>query len=423
MRRHRQMQLYAGALLAVALLLGGPILRDNIPTEPWPLIALFVLTLVLSNLAVELPFAVSLSFTFAPIFAGILQAGPAGGALLGVASAVSFQEVREHKPPVLMLVNVCQLFIAGLLAGWVHVSISEGLDGRAGQGLSSLGLGFVAPGFAVAAFFLLNLLLVGVALSLKTGIGWADTLRALSPGSYWVSLLVLALLGYVMAQLISIQSWFGLLLLVLPFTMARRTFRVYVELTEAYTSTVRSLVTAIEAKDPYTRGHSERVADYACRLGERMGMPTAEIDLIERAALLHDVGKIGISLDTLVSPEKLTPDEVNAIRQHPALGSDLVGDVEFLSDIVDVVRHHHERCDGAGYPDGLVGERISIPARILAIADAYDAMTSDRAYRPRMTDAQARDELHRVADSQLDGDLVRQFTTMLSEDRVEGASA
>lgn len=417
------MQLYAGALLATALLLGRLILKDSLPAEPWPLVALFVLTLVLSNLAVELPFAVSLSLTFAPIFAGILQAGAAGGALLGVASAVSFQEVREHKPPVLMLVNICQLFISGLLAGWMYVLMSEGLGGEVGGGFPSSGLRFLAPGFAVAAFFVLNLLLVGVALSLKAGIGWTDTLRALSPGSYWISLLVLALLGYVMAQLIAVQSWFGLLFLVLPFTMARRTFRVYVELTEAYTSTVRSLVTAIEAKDPYTRGHSERVADYAHRLAEHMGLPKNEVDLIERAALLHDVGKIGISLDTLISPERLTPDEVNAIRQHPVLGSDLVADVEFLSDIVDIVRHHHERCDGAGYPDGLVGERISVPARILAVADAYDAMTSDRAYRPRMTETQAREELLRVAGSQLDGEMVRRFTDLLGRDQTEQARA
>lgn len=423
MRRRRQMRVYAVVLLGVALVLGELILKDNLPTEPWPLVALFVLTLVLSNLAVELPFAVSLSFTFAPIFAGILQAGPAGGALLGLASAVSYQEVREHKPPVLMLVNLCQLFISGLLAGWVYASVSEGLGTVAGQGLSSPGLSLIAPGFAVATFFVLNLLFVGIALSLKTGIGWADTLRALSPGSYWISLLVLALLGYVMAQLIAIQSWLGLVLLVLPFWMARRTFRVYVELTEAYASTVRSLVTAIEAKDPYTKGHSERVAHYACRLAEHIGMPKTEIDLIERAALLHDVGKIGVSRDVLASTGKLSPDEINAIRQHPALGSDLVADVEFLSDIVDIVRHHHERCDGAGYPDGLAGERISIAARILAVADAYDAMTSDRAYRPRMTDAQAREELHRVADSQFDGEIVRQFTDMLAEEPDLGVSA
>jgi putative nucleotidyltransferase with HDIG domain len=268
-----------------------------------------------------------------------------------------------------------------------------------------------------------NVILVSIGIGFKTGMRPTEAMKALGLAQHWISLLVLALLGLVLAELLSQGSWLGAVLLVLPFTMARRTFRVYVELTEAYTSTVRSLVTAIEAKDPYTRGHSERVADYACRLAERIGMPRAEIDLIERAALLHDVGKIGISLDTLVSPQKLTPDQVNAIRQHPALGSDLVSDVEFLSDIVDIIRHHHERCDGTGYPDGLVGERISVPARILAVADAYDAMTSDRAYRPRMTDGQARQELHRVTDSQLDGEIVRQFTDMLAEDLSRGASA
>jgi len=293
-RRSQQMRVYACVLLGSALLLGELILKDNLPTDLWPLLALFGLTFVLSNLAVELPFAVSLSLTFAPIFAGILQAGPAGGALLGVAGAVSVQELREHKPPVLMLVNLCQLFISGLLSGWVYVSMNEGLGSGTGSGVSSLGRSFIAAGLAVAAFFVLNLLFVGVALSLKTGMGWADTLRVLNPASYWTSLLVLALLGYVMAQLITIQSWFGVLLLVLPFMVARRTFRVYVELTEAYASTVRSLVRAIEAKDPYTRGHSERVADYACRLAARTGMSKAEIDLIERAALLQTWGRSGL---------------------------------------------------------------------------------------------------------------------------------
>ncbi len=155
----------------------------------------------------------------------------------------------------------------------------------------------------MTVFFILNLLFVGIALGIKTGMGVGEVLRALGPGSYWVSLLVLALLGYVMANLISMSSWVGVVLLVLPFMAARRTFRVYAELTEAYTSTVRSLVTAIEAKDPYTRGHSERVAVYARRLGEHLGLPRAQLELLERAALLHDVGKIGIELDTLSLPD------------------------------------------------------------------------------------------------------------------------
>jgi putative nucleotidyltransferase with HDIG domain len=417
------MKVYLWAVIALSAVV-WTLLAQSYDLRSWiPVLLLAAVAFILSSMAVDLPFATSISMAYAPIFAALVYAGPIGVAVVAGATGISVQELRERKPPLLMLGNVAQLSLSAAAAGLVFVAVG-------GQSLQSLSApvpdllaSIVASVVATTTFFAMNLLLITMGISIKTGMRPGAVLIALQPTAYWVSLLVLTLLGLLVAYLITLKSWLGLALLVLPFWMARRTFRVYVELTEAYTSTVRSLVTAIEAKDPYTRGHSERVADYACRLAECIGIPKAEIDLIERAALLHDVGKIGISLDTLVSPEKLTPDEVNAIRQHPVLGSDLVSDVEFLSDIVDVVRHHHERCDGAGYPDGLVGERISTPARILAIADAYDAMTSDRAYRPRMTDAQAREELHRVADSQLDGDLVRQFTAMLSEDRVEGASA
>ena len=414
------MRRFVLAVIAVAVFVVAWVVA-SFPTDRWVgLIILGLLGLVAANMTFDYPTSASVSLGFAFTFAAIVYSGPIGGALVGLAGAASIQEIRDRKPALMVIGNGAQLALAGAVAGMLHVWVSGW-----GPLLVSAALvrTVLAPAVAASGFFAVNVILVSIGIGFKTGMRPTEAMKALGLAQHWISLLVLALLGLVLAELLSQGSWLGAVLLVLPFTMARRTFRVYVELTEAYTSTVRSLVTAIEAKDPYTRGHSERVAEYACRLAERIGMPRAEIDLIERAALLHDVGKIGISLDTLVSPEKLTTDEVNAIRQHPALGSDLVGDVEFLSDIVDVVRHHHERCDGAGYPDGLVGERISIPARILAIADAYDAMTSDRAYRPRMTDAQARDELHRVADSQLDGDLVRQFTVMLSEDRVEGASA
>jgi putative nucleotidyltransferase with HDIG domain len=269
------------------------------------------------------------------------------------------------------------------------------------------------------AFFTINLLLVGVALHLKTNLGWRESLRALNPGSYWISLLVLALLGYVMAHLISVSSWFGLLLLVLPFAMARKTFQVYVELTEAYTETVRSLVTAIEAKDQYTRGHSERVAIHARRLAEAMGLPASQVDLAERAALLHDVGKIGLSQATLTSSEKLSAEEVRQVRLHPVIGAELTEEVAFLSDIVPIVRHHHERIDGAGYPDGLVDTDIPMLARVLAVVDSYDAMTSDRAYRPGMSQDEARAELERVAGTQLDERLVAAFVGVLQEGPLE----
>ncbi|MRS13173.1 MAG: HD-GYP domain-containing protein [Actinobacteria bacterium] len=414
--RERLLWTYAGLLTVVALLGGVLVLPGWLAVDPWPIAALVVVTLVLSNMALELPFAVSLSLTFAPIFAGILIAGPLGGAVTGLASAVSLQEIREHKPAVLMLTNASQLFISGLLSGWVLVLLGGGALQTSASGSSLVGR-IAGPIVAVTLFFVLNLLFVGVHVGLKTSMNASQVLRALAPGSYWASLLVLALLGYVMAHLIAMSSWLGVVLLVLPFMAARRTFRVYAELTEAYTSTVRSLVTAIEAKDPYTRGHSERVAVYARRLAEAIALQRSEADLLERAALLHDVGKIGVALDTLTSPAQLSAEEVRLIRQHPIIGSELVEDVEFLADIVPIVRHHHERYDGAGYPDGLVGDQIPQLARILAVADAYDAMTSDRAYRPGMTQVQALVEIARVAGTQLDRELALQFTAVVAVDQ------
>ncbi len=419
----RQMRVYLRLIIALSVVAWVTLLPAY-PVDKWIAVAfLALLAFVLSSMAVELPFASSISMIYSALFAALVYAGPFGAAVVGAVSGVSVQELREHKPALLMVGNAAQLSLSAIAAGLVYIAFGGRLFQAGIVPSLSWTASVIAPLAATTTFFGVNLILITIGISLKTGMKSAEILRALRPTAYWVSLLVLTLLGFTMAYLLALESWLGLVLLVLPFWMARRTFRVYVELTEAYASTVRSLVAAIEAKDPYTRGHSERVADYACRLAERIGMPKTEIDLIERAALLHDVGKIGISLDILVSPERLSPDEINAIREHPALGSDLAADVEFLSDIVDIVRHHHERCDGAGYPDGLVGERISIPTRILAVADAYDAMTSDRAYRPRMTDAQAREELHRVADSQFDGEIVREFTDMLAEDPNGEASA
>lgn len=403
-------------ILAAASVALGIVTFPRYPVSSfWPLVILVGLTVILAHGSLELPFAASLSFTFAPIFAGVLYAGPVGGAVLGLAGAVTLQEVRDRKPAWRILFNMCQLFLAGLAAGLAYAA-SGGQQIPVDQlhAVTLIGA-LIAPAIAVAVFFSLNLLLVGIAVSLDTGMGWKETLNALGPGSYWVSLLVLALLGYVMAHLIGISSWFGLLLLVLPFAMARQTFRVYVELAEAYTETVRSLVAAIEAKDRYTRGHSERVAVHARRLAAKMGLPAADVDLAERAALLHDVGKIGIAQSTLTSPSKLSAPEVRQIRRHPVIGAELAEDVAFLSDIVPIVRHHHERVDGAGYPDGLAGADIPLLARVLSVVDSYDAMTSDRAYRPGMGQEAAIDELMRVAGTQLDSDVVAEFAVVLEE--------
>ncbi|MRS13259.1 MAG: HD-GYP domain-containing protein [Actinobacteria bacterium] len=383
----------------------------------FPLAALVFLNVLTENFAFTLPAAGSVSLSFAVTYAALLYSGPVGGMLCAVAGSYTVAEYRARKPLTISLFNAGQLAIAAGLSGYTYVA----LGGPALSELSAWRTGEwqLAAAVAAAAFFFVNMTLVGVGLSLMTSRKFAAVVREQGFLSYAASHVVLGLLGVMIAGLLTLNSWLGLVLLVLPFMAARRTFRVYAELTEAYTSTVRSLVAAIEAKDPYTRGHSERVAVYARRLGEASDLKRSEADLLEHAALLHDVGKIGIEADTLGSPAQLNAEEVRAIRQHPIIGSELVEDVEFLADIVPIVRHHHERYDGAGYPDGLVGDQIPVLARVLAVADAYDAMTSDRAYRPGMTQEQALVEIVRVAGTQLDRELALRFTSLVAADQTE----
>lgn len=147
-----------------------------------------------------------------------------------------------------------------------------------------------------------------------------------------------------------------------------------------------SLVQALEAKDFYTRGHSERVADIAVKLAKRMKQGELDIESIRKGSLLHDIGKIGVKESVLLKPGKLSEEEMSHVRMHPALGFEICQPLKSLEPCLPVIRSHHERMDGNGYPDGLKGERISIMARIVSVADAHDAMTTDRPYRKGMTE-------------------------------------
>lgn len=180
-------------------------------------------------------------------------------------------------------------------------------------------------------------------------------------------------------------------------------------------SIVKSLVSAIEAKDPYTCGHSERVAFYAKRLAEKVNYSAKALERIYLSGLLHDVGKIGISDAILCKPGSLTNAEYEEIKCHPDLGWDILSDLKQLNYILPGVVHHHERVDGKGYPDNLVGEEIPIDGRVMAVADAYDAMTSDRSYRKGLTPEKAISILESGAGTQWDAEFVRAFVEIAEE--------
>lgn len=168
---------------------------------------------------------------------------------------------------------------------------------------------------------------------------------------------------------------------------------------------VEALAAALDAKSSCMCGHSERVAELSWQLAKTLGLPPAEQARIHIGAHLHDIGKIGVPDSILNKPGKLTEDEFAVIRQHPDIGSHIVGKVKVFRPVVDIVRHHHERYDGKGYPDGLRGTEISLGARIVAVADAFDAMTTLRAYRSVVTCFEAVAEVRRCRGSQFDPDV------------------
>jgi HD-GYP domain-containing protein (c-di-GMP phosphodiesterase class II) len=179
-------------------------------------------------------------------------------------------------------------------------------------------------------------------------------------------------------------------------------------------NTVRALAAAVDAKDPYTRGHSQRVASIAVGLGKAMGLAPAQLQELQLASLLHDVGKIGVSTEVLSKPEALNGTEWAMMKSHPSQGAEILGFVPQLSAIAEVVRHHHERLDGSGYPEGLLGEAIPPLARIVAVSDAYDAMTSARPYRGPMADHLALQELRAEGGAKYDEAVVEALAGMLA---------
>ncbi len=180
-------------------------------------------------------------------------------------------------------------------------------------------------------------------------------------------------------------------------------------LKKSYLDSVKVLAEAIDAKDPYTRGHSDRVRKMSIRLATHLGFAEDQLENLEYGALLHDIGKIGIKDEILQKHGALTPEEYHYIQEHPLIGVKILEDVDYFRDKVQMIRHHHEHFDGSGYPDGLAGEGIPIEARIIAIPDAFDAMTSMRPHREAMSLEEVLSEMERCRGKQFDPQVLDLF--------------
>ena len=195
--------------------------------------------------------------------------------------------------------------------------------------------------------------------------------------------------------------------------------RLYSELHRTYLSTVRAFVSSLEAKDTYTRGHSERVADYARIVGGTMGLGRHEIDMLVFGAVLHDIGKIGVAEGILNKPGPLTPEEWRIVRAHPEMGARIISNIDYLEPAVGLILHHHERIDGRGYPHGLVGSDIEQGTRIVTVVDSFDAMTTNRPYRTAMPVEKAITLLRGNAGRQFDPEIVERFVELIEAGTIE----
>lgn len=188
------------------------------------------------------------------------------------------------------------------------------------------------------------------------------------------------------------------------------------ELERAYLDTIGILRQTVEAKDPYTRGHSDRVSEYSVLIGKKLGLDEKTLHILKIGGLFHDIGKIGIPDSILLKESKLSDEEYSQIKNHPMIGVHMLGDAAIFTDILPIVKHHHERYDGRGYPSQLVGDDIPYVARIAAVADTFDAMTSKRSYRDSLPIDIVRAEIERCSGTQFDPNIAKVFLDIMDND-------
>lgn len=396
-----------GAAFLLALLFWPPLAPID-----WERFLVFLGLLVLSESKPVLirKLRVAFTVTFVMVIVAIIHLSPAAVALASALSVLGARPEGKWMGPLKLIFNSAQSAVAGGLAAITYRAL-EGPSVIEGGSLFPI---IFATASATGIYFLINGAAVSGAVSISTGGSFTSAWRG-SFGRTAVTYVAFGAFGIVLAALFQLVGLFALPLLFVPLLVARGAFRSYQEVSEAYESTVLAFVGAIEAKDIYTRGHSERVAEYGRMIAEKLGVRDSELEIFYFGALLHDVGKLGVRKSVLTKPSRLSREEYEEIKRHPGLGAQIVKDIEFLTPAVESVLYHHERLDGTGYPAGLSGELVPEWARIMGVADTYDAMTSTRAYRGASSPEDAIGELKRCSGTLFDPRCVDAFVEALAD--------
>ena len=375
----------------------------DIPTDTETLLGIAFwtgLALVGSAYPVQQPRGSQQAVAIAPIMAAIFLGGPAVGGWVAALGTTEMREVRGRIPWYGTLANHAGLVIPAVVAGVVRDFALGVADGQVAV--------FVSAMLAAAVFLILNPLLAATLLGLRTGQSVRDVLIGDTRGIAG-NMFALAPLSWLMTMVYAVE-WWATALFAVPLYSTRLAYKRFIEMRDMFTQTIGALAEAVDKRDPYTAKHSHRVKEIAVDIGRVMRVGDLELEALEWGGLLHDVGKIGVPDHVLKKADRLTRDERMIMNAHPVLGAEIIAPVTKLAAELPIIRHHHEWYNGSGYPDRLIGDEIPKLARILHVADAFEAMTAARPYRMTpLTAEQALGELRKFAGIQFDPVVVDAF--------------
>lgn len=337
----------------------------------------------------------TVTVTSALDFAAILIFGPAVACWFGVLSDLLTNVAAKRNPLYKVAFNLGQIVLSIGVAGVSFLA----LGGRVGPEFEFNARTAPALIATPIIYFLMNTGLISVAIGLKDRL---SPRRVWQTNFQWEILHVVFFLPFgILLTLVHLRIGpVGVALFLIPLFLARFSFKLWIDTKQAHFSTVQSLVSAIDASDPFTRGHSYRISKFAVRIARELKVAEREVEEIEYGALLHDIGKIAIQHDILLKPGRLDDNERELMRTHPKVGHDILRGLKFLEAAAEIVYCHHEQPDGKGYPRGLTTEKIPMGSRIIMVVDAFDAMTSDRPYRRGLSPEVAYEELRRHSGTQ-----------------------
>lgn len=407
---------FTGALLFLAVLLSVLHSTFDVPNidyrTAWGLLFFSVIAVVAEGYPLRVPTGNAFLGQSGIIFWSlIILFDPWIAASVAFVSVLISEVVIQKRPNTKGLFNATQLSFSTLVGGFVFVSINGS------NGLTAEPTFFIAFAVSALTYWITNTWLV----SLGAGLLYGE-----SPYRFWKRNFQWAFIYEITSAPIALavalaysELWLiGLLIVILPIMMIRLAYSQYLQLKKTYHETVRTLIKIIEMHDPYTAGHSDRVATYSRMLCEAIRLSPSQTEKIVLAAFLHDLGKIHLDLSGIVRKAgKLNEEERRLVRLHSVVSADLANQVSyFRGEIEAMIRHHHENWDGSGYPHGLKGDQIPLGSRIILLADAFDAMTTSRVYRDALNLEKVKSEFRKFAGIQFDPKLVPVFLDQVIRD-------